>query len=150
VVAVKDRLHRWQFAYYSSALSSGGIDDTHSVRRRIYNMLVSLMLGSLIGLSSMSPVRLATCEVLTPTTVQNDNGPTTVGIYALHVRFADTTSQPISRVTFTLDDGSQVSDVGTFSPGVAINHALGLSSTKASTCAVTVVTFKNGTTWNAN
>jgi hypothetical protein len=113
-------------------------------------MLVPLMLSSLIGLSSTPPVRLATCEVLTPTTVQNDNGPTTVGIYALHVRFADTTPEPISRVTFTLDDGSQVSDVGTFSPGVAINHALGLSSTNATSCAVTVVRFANGTIWNAN
>jgi hypothetical protein len=135
----------------SSVLGGGGIYGTHSVStKRIYHMLVPFMLGSLIGLSSTPPVRLATCEVLTPTTVQNDNGPTTIGVYSLHVRFADTTSQPISRVTFTLDDGSQVSDVGTFSPGVAINHALGLSSTKASTCAVTVVTFKNGTTWNAN
>jgi hypothetical protein len=113
-------------------------------------MLVTLMLGSLIGLSSMSPVRLATCEVLTPTTVQNDNGPTTVGVYALHVRFADTTSQPISRVTFTLDDGSQVSDVGTFSPGVAINHALGLTTTTARSCEATMVRFANGTIWNAN
>jgi hypothetical protein len=113
-------------------------------------MLVGLMLSSLIGLSSLSPVRLASCEVLTPTTVQNDNGPTTVGIYALHVRFTDATSEPISRVTFTLDDNSQVSDVGTFSPGVAINHALDLSSTKATSCAVTVVRFANGTIWNAN
>ena len=113
-------------------------------------MLVPLMLSSLVGLSSTPPVRLATCEVLTPTTVQNDNGPTTVGIYALHVRFSDATSEAISRVTFTLDDGSQVSDVGTFSPGVAINHALGLSSTHATSCAVTMVNFTNGTIWNSN
>jgi hypothetical protein len=113
-------------------------------------MLVPLMLGSLIGLSSTPPVRLATCEVLTPTTVQTDNGPTTVGIYALRVRFTDTTSEPITRVTFTLDDGSQVSDVGAFSPGVAIDHALDLSSTNARSCAVTIVRFANGTTWNAN
>jgi hypothetical protein len=113
-------------------------------------MLVPLMLSSLVALSSTPPVRLATCEVVAPTTVQGDNGSATVGRYALHVRFADATSEPISRVTFTLDDGSQVSDVGTFSPGVAINHALELSSTDATSCAVTVVRFANGAIWNAN
>ncbi|HEY3674817.1 MAG TPA: hypothetical protein VGK84_02380 [Candidatus Tumulicola sp.] len=113
-------------------------------------MLAPLMLGSLLGLSSMPPVRLATCQVLTPTTVQNDSGPTTVGIFALRVRFADTTSETISRVTFTLDDGSQVSDFGTFSPGIGINHALALSNTSATSCAVTAVRFVDGTTWNAN
>jgi hypothetical protein len=114
----------------------------------MYNMLVLLILGSLVGLSSTSPVRLATCEVVTPTVLQSDNGPTTIGRYALRVRFTDTTSEPISRVTFTLDDGSQVSDVGTFSPGVAINHGLCLSSTDATSCAVTIVLFANGATWN--
>jgi hypothetical protein len=113
-------------------------------------MLVPLMLGSLVGLSSMPPVRLATCQVLTSTTLQSDSGPTTVGIYSLHVRFADTTPEPISRVIFTLDDGSQVSDVGTFSPGVAINHDLDLSSTQATSCAISMVQFVDGTTWNAN
>ena len=113
-------------------------------------MLVPLMLSSLVGFSSAPPVRIATCQVLTPTTVQSDAGPTTVGIYSLHVRFSDTASEPISNVTFTLDDGSQVSDAGTFSPGVAINHALNLSDTNATSCAVTAVRFTDGTTWNAN
>ncbi len=113
-------------------------------------MLVPLILGSLVGLSSTAPVRLATCEVSTPTIVQNDNGPTTVGGYTLHVRFSDATSEPISRVTFTLDDGSQVSDVGTFSPGVAINHVLGLARNDATTCAATTVRFADGSIWNAN
>lgn len=113
-------------------------------------MFLPIMLGSLIGMSSTSPVRLATCEVLTPTVVQSDNGSATIGRYALRVRFTDTSADPISRVTFTLDDGSQVSDVGTFSPGAAINHALDLSSTTATSCAVTAVDFANGATWNAN
>jgi hypothetical protein len=113
-------------------------------------MLIPLMLSSLVGLSSTTPIRLATCEVSTPNTFQNDNGPTTVGEYTLHVRFSDATPEPISRVIFTLDDGSQVSDVGTFSPGVTINHELGLSSTAATSCAATVVRFADGSTWNAN
>ncbi len=115
----------------------------------MYIVLVPLILSSLVGFSSAPPVGLATCEVLTPSVVQNDNGSDMVGSYALHVRFTDATSEPISRVTFTLDDGSQVTDVGTFSPGVAINHALDLSSTAATSCVVTIVRFENGTTWNA-
>ena len=113
-------------------------------------MLVPLMLSSLVGLSSTPPVQLATCEVSTPTTVQNDNGFTTVGGFTLHVRFSDTTSEPISRVTFTLDDGTRVSDVGTFSPGVVINHVLGLASTDATSCTATTVRFADGAIWNAN
>jgi hypothetical protein len=113
-------------------------------------MLIPLMLSSLVGLSSAPPIRLATCEVSTPNTFQNDNGPTTVGEYTLHVRFSDATSEPISRVLFTLNDGSQVSDVGTFSPGVTINHVLGLSSTDATSCTATIVRFANGAIWNGN
>ncbi len=113
-------------------------------------MLVPLMLSSLVGLSSTPPVRLATCTVSTPNTFQNDNGPTTVGEFTLHVRFSDATSEPISRVLFTLNDGTQVSDVGTFSPGVVINHVLELSSTDATSCTATIVRFANGVIWNAN
>src|ERR1700729_1374401 len=113
-------------------------------------MLVPLMLGSLVGLSSVPPVRLVTCEVSTPNTFQNDNGPTTVGEYPPQLRFSDATSEAISRVLFTLNDGTQVSDVGTFSPGVAINHVLGLSSTNATSCTATIVRFASGAIWNAN
>jgi hypothetical protein len=113
-------------------------------------VLVPLLLSSLVGFSSVPPVGLTTCEVLTPTIIQSDNGSNTVGSYALHVRFTDATSEPISRVIFTLDNGSQVSDVGRFSPGVAINHALNLSATDATSCAVTMVRFEDGSIWKAN
>ncbi len=115
-------------------------------------MLISLMLSSLIGLSSAPPVKLAKCEVSTPIIVPsgNDAGDTTVGTYALQVRFSDTAPEPISRVTFTLNDGATVSDVGTFSPGVTINHTLRLASTEATSCSVTAVNFADGGTWNHN
>jgi hypothetical protein len=111
-------------------------------------MLMPLMLSSLIGLTSNPPVELATCEVTTPVIQQQGDGSSaTVGQYSLHVRFADTAQQPISRVTFTLEDGTSVIDVGTFSPGVTINHALPLESTSAGPCEVTAVEFADGATW---
>jgi hypothetical protein len=50
-------------------------------------------------------------------------------------------------VTFTLDDGATINDVGTFSPGIAIDHNLHLASTAATSCAISAVAFANGTTW---
>jgi hypothetical protein len=112
-------------------------------------VLTSLILSSLIGLASAPPIKLASCEVSTPVTISNDDGPTTVGAPALHVRFSDIAAEPISRVTFTLDDGAAVNDAGTFSPGVAIDHSLRLMSTTATTCVVSAVIFADGATWNA-
>ena len=113
-------------------------------------MVAPLVLSSLVALSSTPPVRLATCEVSTLANVQSDNGPATVGGYTLHVRFFNTASQPISRVTFTLNDGSRVTDVGTFSPGITIDHMLRLASSDATTCTATAVRFADGAIWNAN
>jgi hypothetical protein len=114
-------------------------------------MFIPLMLSSLIGLTAVQPVKVATCEVSTPVTAQeNDGSPITFGGFALHVRFSNASEQPISRVIFTLNDGTRVSDVGIFSPGITINHALGLKSTSAASCSVTAVDFSDGTTWAAN
>lgn len=114
-------------------------------------MLVPLVLSSLVGLASTSPVHLARCYVSTPITVAGgDFGPTMVGDYALHVRFSDIDSEPISRIAFTLNDGVVVSDIGTFSPGVTINNSLPLEGTEATTCSVTAVTFADGTMWSGN
>lgn len=112
-------------------------------------MFTSLILSSLIGVASLPPIELASCEVSTRITLSNDDAPSTVGPSALHVRFFNIGAEPISRVTFTLDDGATVSDVGTFSPGVAIDHDLRLASTAATSCVVSEVAFANGTTWDA-
>lgn len=113
-------------------------------------MLTSLILSSMIGLASAPPIELASCDVSQPVTVwdNNDNPTTVAGAFALHVRFSDIATEPISRVTFTLDDGATINDVGTFSPGVAINHDLPLASTEATSCVVSAVTFADGATWD--
>lgn len=113
-------------------------------------VFMSLILSSLIGLASVPPIQLTSCEVWTPVTISsNDDGSTSVGASALHVRFSDIAAEPISRVTFALDDGAAVSDVGTFSPGVAIDHNFRLANSAATSCVVSAVTFADGTTWDA-
>jgi hypothetical protein len=113
-------------------------------------MLTSVILSSLIGLASVAPIELASCEASKPITVSSNNdSPTTVGASALHVRFSDAAAEPISRVTFTLDDGATVNDVGTFSPGVVIDHNLRLAKTEVTSCVVSAVTFADGTAWDA-
>jgi hypothetical protein len=113
-------------------------------------VLTSLILSSFIGLASAPPIELASCEVSKPVAIwSNNDDPADVGgASALHVRFADIAAEPISRVTFTLDDGATINDVGKFSPGIAIDHNLRLASTAATSCAISAVTFANGTTWD--
>jgi hypothetical protein len=109
-----------------------------------------LILTSLIGLASVPPIELASCVVSKPATVLiNNDDSTSVGASALHVRFFDIAGEPISRVTFTLDDGTTISDAGTFSPGVAVDHNLRLSNAAATSCVVSAVTFADGATWDA-
>jgi hypothetical protein len=113
-------------------------------------VLTSLILSSLIGFASVPPIDLASCEPSKPITVSSNNdSPTTVGASALHVRFSDSAAKPISQVIFTLDDGATVNDVGTFSPGVVIDHNLRLANTEATSCTVSAVTFADGTAWDA-
>jgi hypothetical protein len=107
-------------------------------------VFTSLILRCLIGVASFPPVKLASCEVSAPVSISNDDGLTIVGLPALHVRFSDIAAEPISRVTFTLDDGSAVNDAGTFSPGVAVDHRLRLTSTTSASCVVSAVLFADG------
>jgi hypothetical protein len=81
---------------------------------------------------------------------QGDGAPTATGAFSLRVRFSNSAQQPISRVTFTLNDGTTVSDVGTFSSGIAIDHTIALRETQAESCSVTAVQFADGATWTAN
>ncbi len=114
-------------------------------------MLTYLILSSMISLTSAPPVALSKCQVFTPAIQQQGDGSAaTTGGFTLYVRFSNAAQQTISRVTFTLDDGTQIDDAGTFSPGVTINHTLGLESTEAASCSVTSVEFKDGSTWHVN
>jgi hypothetical protein len=113
-------------------------------------VFIPILLTSLIGMSSEGPAQLAKCKISTPISIPVGDGDfETIGSYALHVRFLNTSPQPIARVTFTLDDNSSVSDVGTFSHGVTINHTLGIQSTHARSCSITAVDFADGTMWHA-
>jgi len=113
-------------------------------------VLTSVILSSLVALASVAPIDLASCEASNPIAVSSNNdSPNTVGASALHVRFSDAAAEPISRVTFTLDDGATVNDVGTFSPGITIDHNLRLANTDATSCTVSTVTFADGAAWVA-
>ena len=109
------------------------------------------MLGALVGVSTMPPVRIDSCQISTPfiVTSTDDASSRVLGDYSLRIRFIDTAERPISRVTFRLNDGTSVVDVGTFSPSIAIDHTLHLPQTEATTCAVASVTFADGESWNA-
>ena len=52
-------------------------------------------------------------------------------------------------MSFALNDGTNVVDVGTFRPDVAIDHFLALPETDATSCTVASVTFADGKSWNA-
>jgi len=69
--------------------------------------------------------------------------------YTLHVKFADIASETLSKVTFALNDGTRVSDVGTFSPNATIDHSFNIAPTVARSCSVSSVRFTNGQDWNA-
>jgi hypothetical protein len=110
-------------------------------------MLAAIVLASVTSVINVLPVSVASCEVLEPVRVPeaNDSWFDTVGRYSLHVRFSDIASEPVSKVIFRLNDGSTVSDVGTFSPGVSIDHTLPLNDMNARSCAVDSVVLADGT-----
>jgi hypothetical protein len=110
------------------------------------------MLGWLVGVLTIPPVRIESCQISMPTVVESgDDTPSKiVGDYSFHIRFVDTANRTVSRVTFRLNDGVRIVDAGTFSPGITIDHTLPLSHTDATTCAVTSVTFTDGESWNAD
>jgi hypothetical protein len=114
-------------------------------------VIAPFMLGWLVGVTTLPPVRIDSCRISTPSVIpaSSDGGTMVTGGYSLRIRFVDTASQTISRVTFRLNDGTSVIDVGTFSPSIAIDHTFDLPQTEATSCEVTSVTFADGELWNA-
>jgi hypothetical protein len=104
------------------------------------------------ALEVQSPVDLGSCQIAAPIQQQMGDGATgsASGGYELFVRFANAGNQPLKRVVFALNDGSTVVDVGTFTPGVTIDHRLDLAPTNAASCHVVSATFADGTQWNAS
>jgi hypothetical protein len=110
-------------------------------------MLATIVLASVTSFVNVAPINVASCRILRPVRVSeaNDSWIDTIRRYALHVRFSDIASEPISKVIFRLDDGTTVGDVGTFSPGVSIDHILPLKDMNAKSCAVDSVPLADGT-----
>jgi hypothetical protein len=111
-------------------------------------MLTAIILATLTGYTNSQPVNVASCQIETPITLPlgSGDGPgQVIGRYALHVRFSDTAAQPISKVVFRLNDGTTVSDVGTFSPGVSIDHNLALNDENATSCTADSAVLADGT-----
>jgi hypothetical protein len=111
-------------------------------------MLTAIILAALTGYANTLPVNVASCQIETPLVLPlgSGDGPgQTIGRYALHVRFSDTAAQPISKVVFRLNDGTTVSDAGTFSPGVSIDHRLALNDENATSCTADSAVLADGT-----
>lgn len=109
-------------------------------------MFTAMILAALTGYANALPVNVASCEIETPIVVpQGEAGSQIIGGYALHVRFSNTAAQPISRVVFRLNDGTTVSDTGTFSPGVSIDHKLALNDENATSCTADSAVLADGT-----
>ncbi len=108
-------------------------------------MFTAMILAALTGYTTALPVK-ASCEISTPTLVpQGEAGEQMIGGYSLHVIFTDTAAEPLSKIAFRLNDGTTVSDVGTFSPGVSIEHRLALNDENATSCTADSVVLANGT-----
>jgi hypothetical protein len=113
-------------------------------------MVVPFMMSSLIAMTAPDPIHIESCSVSTPVTIpQGDAGSLTYGSYSVTIRFVNTAQEPVSRVTFRLNDGKDVVDAGTFSPDVSIDHTLQLPATNADSCTVARVTFSNDMSWSS-
>jgi hypothetical protein len=127
-----------------------GFGENWFIRRkpeRNQKMLTAMILAALTGYTSVPPVNVASCQIETPIIVPqgNDGDSETIGGYSVRVRFSDAAAQPISKVVFRLNDGNTVSDVGTFSPGVSIDHKLALNDQNATACTADSAVLADGT-----
>ena len=77
----------------------------------------------------------------------------------LHIAYVNKTQKVANRVAFVVNyrgDVQHVVDVGTFSPGVTIDHSFGqftglaFLGTRPNTCRVAAVRFTDGTVWRAH
>jgi hypothetical protein len=105
------------------------------------------------ALAMQPPVQVETFKVAAPIQQLHpgrDIGPTVTGDGdQLHVRFKNDGDEPIKRIVFELNDGTMVADVGTFAPGVTIDHTFDLGATDADMGSVESVTFADGTHWSS-
>jgi hypothetical protein len=105
------------------------------------------------GLAMRSPVHIAACDVLTPTPALNIGTgavPMSESPYQLRIKFSNDGDQPITRVVVALNDGRTVVDVGTFTPGIMIDHTFDIAPGEADSCSIASASFADGTEWNAH
>ena len=116
-------------------------------------MLVPWIFTSLItGMTAYLPVQVASCEISTPAFVPQSGdqaGWDQIGNYVLHVRFLNRNAEAVSRVVFQLDNGTTITDAGSFSQNVLIDHRLPLDKTDATGCSLYSVQLADGNTFYA-
>ena len=111
-------------------------------------MFTSFVLAAVTATSPALPVQLEACEILQPIVAPQTGdlgGLDTIRGSQLRIRFTDTASQPIQKIVFSLNGGTSVTDTGTFSPGVPIDHRIDIDVKDATACAVESVTLVDGT-----
>lgn len=108
-------------------------------------MLSVILLAA--NLEATAPVKVAECTMVIANSYEK----------GIHVRFRNASAHTITRVTFHVHNGPHsvdVSDHGTFAPGVDIDHELTtptweLHHGDVSSCTIKSVTFTDGATWTA-
>jgi hypothetical protein len=115
---------------------------------------------------SASPIAITNCSVLR---YQRDPGrrywypwgfPPNQSLYTdgVDITYVNNTPKVASRVAFVVNyrgDIQHIVDVGTFSPGVSIDHTFGqftgdaFLGTRPNTCRVAAVRFSDGSVWRA-
>lgn len=70
--------------------------------------------------------------------------------YQLRIQFSNDGDQPITRLVIALNDGRTVVDVGTFTPGIMIDHTFDIAPGEADSCSIASARFADGTEWYAH
>jgi hypothetical protein len=99
------------------------------------------------ALATSLPVHVQTCTVSQPSIVPQTGelaGFDSIGGYQLHVRFTNVGTTPIKKISFALNNGTTVTDTGTFSPGVPIDHVIRIDADDATACDVKSLVLADG------
>jgi hypothetical protein len=117
---------------------------------RSNTVVFPFVMASLVAMTASQPIHIQACSVSAPMTLETgDAGYETYGGYNVRIRFVNTARQPVSRVTFRLNDGTAVVDRGTFSPNVPIDHTFfNVPPTEADSCGVSGARFSDGSSWD--
>ena len=110
-------------------------------------MFSSFVLAAVTATLPALPVQVETCDILQPVVAPQSGelgGFDTIRGYKLHVRFTDVAAEPITTLVFGLNDGTKVTDAGTFSPRIPIDQTIDLDASDATGCAPQSVILSDG------